>query len=170
MRVVADASRRGVQVAAMTMLNISKYLRSIHIAQERIKDMLSDVLSSLRFQGFFLTPLVAGVIVTIATIIIRILSYVSKTAAGLETQTYLGGLPFVFGKIGITPGAFQLICSLYFIESTLLVAKFVNTIENGEDKIGFQENALRMLFFGSITYFLSFLITLLIFAPMVKFG
>ncbi len=170
MRVVADASRRGVQVAAMTMLNISKYLRSIHIAQERIKDMLSDVLSSLRFQGFFLTPLVAGIIVTIATIIIRILSHVSKTAGGFETQSYLGGLPFVFGEIGITPGAFQLICSLYFIESTLLVAKFVNTIENGEDEIGFQNTALKMLFFGSITYFLSFLITLLIFGPMVKFG
>jgi hypothetical protein len=170
MKIVVDASRRGVQIAAITMLNISKYLRSINLAQERIKDMLSDVLSSLRFQGFFLTPLVAGVIVTIATIIIRILSYVAKTAGGLETQSYLGGLPFVFGKTGITPGAFQLICSIYFIESTLLVAKFVNTIENGEDEIGFQNNALKMLFFGSITYFLSFLLTILIFGPMVKFG
>ncbi|MEM5835177.1 MAG: hypothetical protein QXJ25_00490 [Candidatus Aenigmatarchaeota archaeon] len=167
MKIVADASRKGVQAASITMLTISKYLRSVHLAEEKIRDMLSDVLSSLKFQGFFLTPLVSGVVVTLATIIINILKEIMKTKASIEAaKSYAGGLPFLFGKIGINPGEFQLICSLYFIEATILVAMFANSIENGEDEIGMQTLAFRMLSIGSIVYFITFAACMLIFGPM----
>ncbi|MBU5678714.1 MAG: hypothetical protein QXJ96_00985 [Candidatus Aenigmatarchaeota archaeon] len=167
MRIVADASRKGVQVASITMLTISKYLRSVHLAEEKIKDMLSDVLSSLKFQGFFLTPLVCGVVVSLATIIISILKEIMKTQSSIEAaKSYAAGLPFLFGKIGITPGGFQLICSLYFIEATILVAMFTNSIENGEDEIGMQTLAFRMLSIGSVVYFITIIACMLIFGPM----
>lgn len=167
MRIVADASKKGVQVASITMLSVSKYLRNVHIAQEKIKDLLSDVLSSLRFQGFFLTPLVSGVVVALATIIIEILKQISKEKISLEVaKSYVGGLPFLFKEIGITPGEFQLICSIYFIEATILVAMFANSIENGEDEIGMQTLAFRMLSIGSVVYFLTLIICLMVFGPM----
>lgn len=168
MKIVVDSSRKGVQVASITMLTISKYLKSVHLAQEKIKDMLSDVLSSLKFQGFFLTPLVCGVVVTLATIIIKILKEITKSRVSIEAvKNYAAGLPFLFEEIGITPGGFQLVCSIYFVEATILVAMFANSIENGEDEIGMQRLAFRMLTIGSVIYFVTLILCLLIFEPMV---
>ncbi|MEM7826795.1 MAG: hypothetical protein QXQ40_01045 [Candidatus Aenigmatarchaeota archaeon] len=168
MKIVVDSAKKGVQTASVTMLNISKYLRNVHQTQERIHDMLEDVLSSLRFQGFLLTPLVSGIIVTMATIMIGILQQITASVSGIDVQTYMAGIPFLLSKIGITPGAFQLICSIYFIEASILTGMFINRIENGEDEIGKQNLTLRILVIGGFIYAISLFGSLFIFGPLTK--
>ena len=164
MRTVVDSTKKGVQIAAMTMLNISKYLRDIHASQEQIHDMLDEVLSSLRFQAFLLTPLISGIIVTMATIIIRIMNRLGTAVSSMRTAYAVPFLPW--GQIGVTPGEFQLVVSIYFIQSSILVAMFINGIENGEDDIGKNSLTVSILSIGFIIYVVSLLASLAIFGPL----
>lgn len=170
MRIVVDASRKGVQVASMTMLNISRYLKNIHENQEKIFDMLEDVLSSLKFQGFLLTPLVSGIIVTMATVIINIMGKLSATLQNFKSQSYATAIFFPWRDLGITPGDFQLVCSIYFIETSILVGLFINGIENGEDEVGKDNLIANILLVGFVVYIISLYVSLTIFGPIMNIG
>ena len=168
MRIVVDSSRKGVQVASMTMLNISRYLKNLHENQERIHDMLEDVLSSLKFQGYLLTPLVSGIIVTMASVIINIMGKLSATMQNLKS-TSAAMTPFIpWGQLSISPGEFQLVCSIYFLETTMLVGLFINGIENGEDDTGKQSMIAMLILFGYIVYIMSLFVTLSVFSPITN--
>ncbi len=173
MRSVIDSSKKGVQLAATSMLNISRYLRDIHETQEEIEEEMGDIISSLKFQAFFLSPLVSGVVVTTATIIIRILNQLHQTVGGM-TNVPGGGfgtsLLGAWGQIPINPGAFQLIVGLYLVETLLLLSMFISGIETGEDKIAKRDLTASILLIGFIVYIISLGITLLVFGPMVAIG
>ena len=172
MRIIVDSAKKGIGVAALTMLSISRHLKNLAETQTRIHDMLSDVVSSLRFQAFLLTPLIAGIIVTMAAVIIGILnkltSAVKHAAITGETGYITPFLPW--GKLHVTPGEFQLICALYFIETSILISTFINWIENGGDEIYKQRMAARVLAIGSVVYFISFFVSYGVFAPITIGG
>lgn len=168
MRIVVDSSRKGVQTASITMLNISRHLKNLQENQEKINDMLEDVLSSLKFQGFLLTPLVSGIIVTMAAVIIKIIGSLGATIANLKNTQY-SSLPLIsIQNMNITPGEFQLVCSIYFIETSIIVGMFINGIENGEDKIGEQDAIASILLIGFIIYMISLFVSLWVFAPLTN--
>lgn len=74
MRTLVESSRKGVKFTSQSMITISSYLRDVHAVKEDIKDMLGETISSMKFLGMFLAPMVAGVTVTMAVLIIRVLS------------------------------------------------------------------------------------------------
>jgi len=165
MRIVTDAASKGIQIVALTMTNISRHLKNIHETQEQIHDQLNDVMSSLRFQAFLLTPLVSGIVVTMATIVIKIMGHLSTTIANIKSQAYM--MPLMpFGQLAVTPGEFQLVCSIYFIETSILIGMLLNGIENGEDEIGRQSLTASILGIGFIVYVISLFITLTVFEPL----
>lgn len=167
MSIVVDSSKKGVQVAAITMLNISRYMKNLHDNQEKIHDMLEDVLSSLRFQGFLLTPLVSGMIVTMATVIINIMGKLGAALESIKSNAYM--VPMMpWSKINITPGEFQLICSIYFIETSILIGIFINGIENGEDEVGKQELIAWLILIGFLIYVVSLFASLAVFGPITN--
>lgn len=168
MKTIADAAVKGVHTAASTMLSISRYLRNIHETQERIRELLEDVLTSLRFQAYLLTPIVSGVIVTLATIIINIINQISTSVSSINaTGSYLAPTFIMpWGELGITQGEFQIIAAIYFIETSIIIGMLISGIENGEDKIGRDYLTFNILWIGTIIYFLTLGITLMIFGPL----
>ncbi len=168
MKIVVDSARKGVQVASITMLNISRYLKNLQENQENIHDMLEDVLSSLKFQGFLLTPLVSGIIVTMAVVIIRIIGRLTATMTSLKGSA-VSMMPInIVNEINITPGEFQLVCAIYFIETSIIVGTFINGIENGEDEIGKQDAIASILLLGFIIYIITLYASLAVFGPLTN--
>lgn len=168
MKTVSDAASKGVQAAATTMLSISRYLRDVHETQERIKELLEDIVSSLRFQAYLLTPIVAGVIVTLSTLIINIINQIASKVTGMEmAKGYMAStLILPWGELEITQGEFQLVAAIYFITTSYIVGKLISGIENGEDKIGRNYLIFYILWFGSIVYFATLGFTLMVFGPL----
>lgn len=165
MRIVVESSRKGVSVAGLAMLSVSRYLKNLHNTQEEVKEALSDTLNALKFQAYVLSPLISGIIVTLAIIIIRIVSELS-----IQT-TDLGGvnLPFSeIGTVGVTPFEFIMVVGIYLIESSLLLAMFINTIENGNDKIGFRNAAGYSLIVGYLVFAVIFALTFMVFSPLIS--
>ncbi len=169
MHVVTESSKKGVQTAAIAMLQISRYLRGVHKTQQEVQALLEDVLSSMKFQAYILTPLVGGVIVTMAVFIIRILKSLAIQMQGLSSSEAAGMVGFLKSPDQmIAPGAFQLVVGIYVLETMVLLSSFINGIENGEDKIGFQDLAGKTLLIGLAVYLLALIITTVMFVPMTQ--
>ena len=162
MRIIAESSIKGVKTASAAMLSVSKYLKGIHRTQEEVKDELSDTLSSMRFQALFLSPLISGVVVTLAIIIIQILGQLSETMAGTSIS-----LPFFAMKEVITPFQFIFVVAIYLVETCFILSTFINGIENGEDPIGRQSMTANSLILGFIVFVITLIVTLLIFSPLI---
>ncbi len=165
MKAVIESSRKGVTIASNAMLSVSRYLKDLHTTQEEIKESLNDTLGSLKFQAFFLTPMISGTVATLAIIIIRILKQL-----GEQAPSFGGGVPMLaqFQNINITPFQFIMVVSIYMIETSFILAMFINAIENGEDPIGRQNTTGYTLIIGFVVFAACLLLTLTLFSPLIS--
>ncbi|MBI3190286.1 hypothetical protein HYZ41_01130 [archaeon] len=165
MRTVVESSKKGIVVASNSMLSISKYLKNLHTTQEEVRDSLNEVVGSLKFQGFFLTPMISGTVATLAIIIIRILKQLGDQAPALGTS-----IPMIseFSQIPISPFQFIFVVAIYMIESSFIISMFINTIENGEDPIGRANVTGYTLIIGFVVFTVSLLMTLTMFGPLIS--
>ncbi|MEM7819393.1 MAG: type II secretion system F family protein [Candidatus Aenigmatarchaeota archaeon] len=166
MHTVVESTKKGVSTAAVAMLSVSRYLKGLHQTQEDIKEQLNDTLNSLKFQLLFLSPLISGVIVTLAIIIMRILKQLSEQSTALST----GSLPFIsqFGEANITPFQFLFVVGIYLIETCFILSMFINTIENGEDPIGWYNLTGYSLIIGFVVFSICLFATLTVFGPLIS--
>lgn len=177
MQTVIESSEKGVKLASMSMLTISRYLKGLHNVREEIGEILGETTTSMRFLAMFLAPLVAGVTVTMAVIMIQILTTMQEKVAALMTGaagmgSFQGMMFFGMGQAGagppITPVMFQLIVGLYMVETILLLSMFINKIEYGEDEIGLRDVVYKTLIFGVAVYILSWVGTYAMFGNPLK--
>jgi len=159
MYTITDTAKKGVKYASESMMRISKYLKNIRETQEYIREMLSETISSMKFQAYFLTPIITGLIVSMSDIIIQVLSQLSKflESAGFAADNPL--LPNVMGIFGdintvISPELFQLIVGIYLIEVIFILGMFTTRIGQGEDKTAIRNNVAKMMIVGVVLYFI----------------
>ena len=149
------------------MISISRYLKGIHRTQEQVKDSMNEVASSLRFQAYLLSPLIAGIISTMAIIMIDILKSLSIKAPAMGSVAGTGFFGIGAENMGISPFQFILVVGIYLIESLILLSYLMNGIENGEDPIGRQYLTGYVLMIGVIVFAITVFVTLNIFTPLV---
>ncbi|MEK6862945.1 MAG: hypothetical protein AABW57_02160 [Nanoarchaeota archaeon] len=160
MKVLLESSRKGPQVVSKALVSISLYIDKIHQVNERLKDLLSEIISSMKSQISFLTPVIAGIVVGISTMIVTILGKLSaqltETSQTNVGETGFGGLGAVAGLFeikNIIPSYYlQLIVGLYVVEIGIILTILSNGIENGADKLNEQYYLGKNLYKSSILY------------------
>ncbi len=157
---IVDIAKKGVKYAAEGMLTVSKYLRNIRETQEYIRELLQESVSSMTFQAYLLTPMVTGLIVSMAQVIIKVLSILGQRLQSLSAGAALpinitGGL-FTPGGVAetVSPEMFQLIIGIYLIEVIIILAMFLTKISQGENKVYQWYTAGKMLIIALSMYFL----------------
>jgi hypothetical protein len=91
----------------------------------------------MKFQAYFLTPIITGLIVSMATIIITVLSTLGNYLQGLgmeqlgimDVTTIFGGM-----KTSISPEVFQIIIGIYLLEAVYILTMFVTKIDYGKNE------------------------------------
>ena len=159
MKVLLESSKKGPKVVAKSLISISEYIHSIHQVNERLKDLLGEIISSMKSQINFLTPVIAGIVVGISAMIVTILGRLG----GLLTESNsgdaggfggLGGLGDIFQIANIIPSYYlQILVGIYVIEIILLLTFLSNGIENGVDKLQERYQASKYLYTSGILYF-----------------
>ncbi|MBI4021272.1 MAG: type II secretion system F family protein [Candidatus Aenigmarchaeota archaeon] len=168
---VVDTAKKGVIYASESMLRIAKYLKNIRETQEYIRDLLEETVNSMKFQAYFLTPIVTGLIVSIAQIIIQVLgklgTYVEGIGVGSELG--LGDLSSLFGsaEASTSPEVFQLIIGIYVIEVIMILGMFLTKINHGNNQIIQRNMTGKMLFVALIVYFLVALFSTVMFSDLI---
>jgi hypothetical protein len=136
MKVLVESIKKGPKIAAQALTNISRYIKEIHSVNERLRDLMGDIISDMNSQIKFLTPAIAGIVVGITSMVTSILG---KLGVQLQAITETGptsqaGLSQLFGD-GIATYYFQIIIGIYVIQITYILTVLVNGIENGSDSL-----------------------------------
>jgi len=169
MYAVIDTSKKGVTYASESMLRISRYLKNIRETQEYIRDLLTDTVSSMKFQAYFLTPLITGMIVAMADIIIQILVRMGEFMkdVGVGDTMNIDVSLLVIGAPSLTPAMFQLIIGVYLVEVIFILGLFLTRISYGDNKIIQSMTIGKMLIVGLVLYFMIAMITDSLFGDMI---
>ena len=170
MKVLVESARKGPQVVSKALLSIADYLDRIYKVSERLKDLLSEITSSMKSQVSFLTPLIAGIVVGIGSMITTIIGGLSTSLGGAtegaDTSVLAGtsNLANIFpiDKL-MSPYFLQLIVGLYVVEMVIVLTIHANGIENGVDKLNEEYTLGKNLYRGTLLYILIAAITIFAF-------
>ncbi len=144
MKVLIESSRKGPQICSRTVLTVAEYIKEIHRVNERLKDLMAEIVSSMKQQISFMAPVISGVVIGITSMLVTILTILRQKISTLNTSTAVAdsgmGLLSMFGD-SVPAYFFQLIVGFYVVEIVFVLTVMVNGIENGSDKLS--ENYLK---------------------------
>ena len=167
MKVMVESARKGPIIASKAVLSVSKYIKEIHRVNERLKDLMADIISSMKSQIAFLTPVISGIVIGITSMVSAIISKLSSNIAQTTANAPGGAaqattVAAMFGDT-IPTFYFQLIVGFYVVQIVYIMTILANGIENGEDKLN-EEYALgQNLISSARLYVLTSLVIILIF-------
>lgn len=168
MQTIIQSSKKSVKSAANSMIVISRYLRGVHDVKEEIEDILGETTTSMRFLATVLSPLISGVTITMAVIILQILEKLGAAMTSLmgNADTTVAQTFFLIpwagaggGKLPITPSLFQLIVGIYMIETAVLISIFLSGVKYGEDAVGLRQLIWNTLLIGVLIYIITWFVT-----------
>lgn len=168
MKVLLESSRKSPQIASQALINVSEYIKDIHRVNERLKDLLADIIADMKQQVNFLAPAISGIVVGITSMVVMILGRLSselgKIVAGGTTGTPLPtGILEMFGN-SVPTYYFQIIVGLYIVEIIFILTMLVTGVECGSDKLAERFNLGNNLLKGTILY------TIISFGVMIMFN
>ncbi|MCX6820878.1 MAG: hypothetical protein NT016_02930 [Candidatus Aenigmarchaeota archaeon] len=144
MHAVVEISKRGMDTTSRAMITISTYMKNSRQVEAELKDMLSEVTSTMQMQAMLLAPLSSGIVVALAALIMNMLLMLNKTVEQMY-GAFTGA-----GPLGVSGGlfdsvlrvdkmmsvqSFQLIVSIYMIEVVGMLAVFLSIIQNGDEDL-----------------------------------
>jgi hypothetical protein len=167
MKVLVESSKKGPMIASQAVINVAEYIKQMHRVDERLKDLMADIVGSMKSQIRFLTPAIAGIVVGITSMITQILGSLSVRLAELGSQAEGAnvsgaGMLSLFGT-GIPTYFFQFIVGLYVVQVTFILSVLINGIENGSDKLSERFIIGNNLIKTTLTYIGVALVVILLF-------
>jgi len=169
MEVLLESARKGPQVVAQSLTSISNYVSNVHKVDERLKDLLAEILSSMQSQIKFMAPVISGIVVGISSMIVGVISKLSamlqqvnsgEMNVGFDVSQLVG----LFSKTDAIPGYwFQVIVGLYVIEIVYVLTVLANGIEYGVDKLNEENSSGKNIWKAVLIYLAIALIGILLF-------
>ncbi|MFH1589521.1 MAG: hypothetical protein ABIB43_03060 [archaeon] len=163
MKVLIESSKKGPMVASSAIINVSNYIKEMHRVDERLRDLMAEVISSMKSQISFLTPAITGIVIGITSMITAILGGLGEKLGALSSETDVAGsgILTMFGN-GVPTYFFQIIVGVYVVQIVFLLTVLINGIENGADKLNERYMLGQNLVKTTITYSaIAFIIVLL---------
>lgn len=165
MKVLIESSKKGLHIAAVSLISISEYVKNIQKISERLRDMLAEIISDMQSNMTFLAPLLAGIVIGLAAMITSILSKLNimqslgeSTALGFNLNDLLDIFNF---KEMIPPYYLQIIVGIYLIQIIFILTKTLVIIDSGEDKLEATNKTGKNLEIGIMLYFVTALVATL---------
>lgn len=167
MKVLIQAAKKGPLIASNALINISRYVKEMHKVEERLEDLMAEVVSSMKSQIGFLTPVISAVVVGITSMIGTILGYLSKSMGAMSetmpAESSQMGMVTEFFKSSMPTFYFQLIVGIYVIEITLILTIMINSIKNGSDPVNRDYLIGKNVIKGTVIYAVLSVIIMLVF-------
>ena len=164
MRVLVESAKKGLKIAALSLMSISEYVKNIQKITMRLKDMLAEIASDMKSNMTFLAPLLSGIVVGLAVMITTILNKI-RISSFLEGGEFpgigqLGIIGDIFSMEKMIPPYFvQIAVGIYLIQIVFILTKTLVTVDSGEDRLEKTNKTGRNLFLGVVLYFFTALLT-----------
>ena len=142
MRILVESAKKGLQVAARSLMAISDYVKNIKKINDRLNDLLADIISDMRSNMTFLAPLLSGIIIGLAGMISAILGSLGAMFADGELSSDVAGAGGISGLLGMFDPVLmiptywlQLAIGIYLIEVVFILTSTLVTISAGRDPL-----------------------------------
>lgn len=165
MKVMTESIKKGPKVAAQALMNVSRYIKEIHKVNERLKDLMADIISSMKSQIKFMTPAISGIVIGITSMISTILGSLGgqmQKLSAAEGAQRIGGVAGLFGD-GIPTYYFQIVVGVYVVQIVYVLTLLGNGIENGADKLNERYELGQNLIKSTILYCIVAMTVMIIF-------
>jgi len=167
MRILVESVKKGLNVAARSLMSISEYVKNIHKIDERLRDLLAEIVSDMKSNMTFLAPLLAGIVVGLSAMITAILNKLETLKSLGEGQEAVGLGSFgnilqLFDVTTMIPPYFlQVAIGIYIVEIIFILTGALVTVDAGKDTLREKYELSRNLKRGLLLYFITALISIL---------
>jgi succinate dehydrogenase hydrophobic anchor subunit len=162
MKILVRAIEKGPEITAKTLMDLSRYLSEIHMAGERMRDLLAESIGSMKGQASFLAPVISGVVIAIVSLVTMIMGTLSKATGELASEE-MSGMPNFLGE-SIPTFLLQSVVGVYIVLLIIILVYVVTNLENGEDSINTRYQIGQKVKSGFIKYFIVVAIGVILFA------
>jgi len=176
MKILVESVKKGLQVAARSLMSISEYVKNIHRINERLRDLLAEVVSDMKSNMTFLAPLLAGIVVGLASMITLILNKLQILASfGTEAEfAGLGNITDIIQIFDVTkmipPYFLQVSIGIYIIEIVFILTNTLVIVDAGDDKLKHKYDTSRNLKFGVLLYLVTALLSIFVLSILAWFA
>ncbi|MCR4285135.1 MAG: hypothetical protein NUV97_03785 [archaeon] len=142
MRILVESVKKGLKVAARSLMSISDYVKNIKKINERLNDLLADIISDMKSNMTFLAPLLSGIIVGLSGMITTILGslsamFASGAAGDSAAISDAGGVQGILSIFDITQMIptywLQIVVGIYLVQIVFILTSTLVTIKSGRD-------------------------------------
>ena len=162
MRVLIESAKKGLKIAAISLMSISEYLKNIQKITNRLRDMLAEIVSDMKSNMTFLAPLLSGIVVGLAAMITAILGKLNLANLGEAGATGIGNLSTILQIFDLTkmipPYYLQIAIGIYLVQIIFILTGTLVTIDSGEDKLEKTNKIGKNLTRGILLYFITALL------------
>jgi len=164
MRILTESVKKGLKIAARSLMSISQYVKNINKINQRLRDLLAEIVSDMKSNMVFLAPLLSGIVVGLASMI----TFILNKLQGLSVEGGGGVLPAGFEFFPelfdvtqmIPPYFIQLSVGLYIIEIIFILTAALVTVDSGRDKLREKYELSKNLKRGILLYLITALISI----------
>ena len=162
MRILIESSKKGLKIAAVSLMSISQYVKNIQKINQRLKDMLAEIISDMKSNMTFLAPLLSGIVIGLAAMITSILTKLNVSEIGSAGVGNFQNLMSIFDVTKMIPPYYlQIAIGIYLIEMIFILTNTLVIIDSGEDKLQKTNSTGRNLKKGMLLYFITALLSTL---------
>ena len=165
MRILTESVKKGLKVAARSLMSISEYVKNIRKIDSRLNDLLAGIISDMKSNMNFLAPLLSGIIVGLSGMITTILGNLSAMfeggLGGDESAFGAGGIEGILDIFDISTMIptywLQIVVGFYLIEIVFILTGTLVSIKSGRDQLQTTYETGKNL---KITFILYFVVAL----------
>jgi len=176
LRILVDSIEKGVAGAAKTMIAISQYLKSVHLVEQHMREVLDETTSNMKFMLSMLAPIACGIVVGMATIMVMVLYQIvsiMSSVTGLSTTVPSLATPGLLESLvdikNIVPAEiFLVIVGAYMLEVIILLSIFLATLEHGGDSLDKYSLITNGTLIGMTIFSFSILLIYFIFSGIIS--
>ncbi len=137
MLLFVEGIKKSEKAVSNSIIKIADHLKALQQVEKKIKDTLFSLTSTLKSTVSIFAPLIGGVTLSITKLISNIITNISNklpTEESIDLGASLPNISSSFSIENIRPEYFVLVIGIYIIELVLLIVKFTNGIDEGDDK------------------------------------
>ena len=143
MRLLVDSVSLGVEVAARTLMSLSLQMENMDKVNKSLKDMVSDVTTTMQTMALFIAPMVLGITTALQKVVIMTLSQVvasPEMADQAIDPSATGGMNLQLFKVTLdafktfaTPLTYLLVIGIYVALVVIILTYFTTKIKEDND-------------------------------------
>jgi len=172
MRLFVEGVQKSQKAVSISIIRVADHLKELQEVENKIKDTLYSLTSTLRSTAAVFAPLIAGVTLAITKLISNVLHSMSGK---IPTEAIAGGSSTVFSGItetftleNVRPEYFTLVVGIYIIELVFLLTRFTNGIDEGDDKAEYMYSLGRVMPTAIIVLTFTIIIGQMLFSSIVR--